>query len=161
MPECQRKNKSRDINLEKLRILQLKTSQSRSDLYFLLFNFQARQVCKGQMKFLMLIAKLVCDGYNTQSSYKQVGIRLLQALLAKRSNKSTASRRESHAKKRDQKSIVITELKVRKFQNENMKSHCPKYERKNQKNSALKIFKKIFIHILGNATASYFHSEIN
>ena len=36
-------------------------------------------------------------------------------------------------------------LKVNKFQNENMKlSHCPKYERKN----------------LGNGTTPYFHSEI-
>ena len=36
-------------------------------------------------------------------------------------------------------------LKVRKFQNENMKSsHCPKYERKNLKNSALSIQGRIF-----------------
>ena len=36
-------------------------------------------------------------------------------------------------------------LKVSKFQNENMKSsHCPKYERKNLKNSALSIHGKIF-----------------
>ena len=36
-------------------------------------------------------------------------------------------------------------LKVSKFQNENMKSsHCPKYERKNLKNSALSIQGKNF-----------------
>ena len=36
-------------------------------------------------------------------------------------------------------------LKVSKFQNENMKSsHCPKYERKNLKNSALSIQGRIF-----------------
>ena len=36
-------------------------------------------------------------------------------------------------------------LKVRKFQNENMKlSHCLKYERKNLKNSVLRIQDKIF-----------------
>ena len=55
-------------------------------------------------------------------------------------------------------------LKVRKFQNENMKSsHCPKYERKNLKNSALGIQSnifKFFVHILGNATTSYFHFDI-
>ena len=61
------------------------------------------------IKFLMPIAKLVCDGYNTQSSYKQVGIRLLQALLAKRSNKSTASRRESHAKKNETRNQQLSQ----------------------------------------------------
>jgi hypothetical protein len=36
-------------------------------------------------------------------------------------------------------------LKVNKFQNENMKSsHCPKYERKNLKNSALSVQGRIF-----------------
>ena len=36
-------------------------------------------------------------------------------------------------------------IKVNKFQNENMKSsHCPKYERKNLKNSALSIQGRIF-----------------
>ena len=34
--------------------------------------------------------------------------------------------------------IIMIELKVNKFQNENLKlSHCPKYERKNLKNSTL------------------------
>ena len=56
-------------------------------------------------------------------------------------------------------------LKVSKFQNENMKSsqHCPKYEQKKMKNSALSIqgrIFQIFVHILGNATTSYFHFEI-
>ena len=52
-------------------------------------------------------------------------------------------------------------LKVRKFQNEIMKSsHCPKYEWKDLKNSALSIKGKIF-KIFGNATASYFHPEIS
>ena len=51
-------------------------------------------------------------------------------------------------------------VKVSKFQNQNMKlSHCPKYERKNLKISALSI-QKLFVHILGNATTSYLHFEI-
>ena len=44
----------------------------------------------------------------------------------------------------ESESIETTKL-VSKFQNENMKSsHCPKYERKNLKNSALSIQGKIF-----------------
>ena len=40
---------------------------------------------------------------------------------------------------------ILTFLKVRKFQNENMESsYCPNF----------------FVHILGNATTSYFHFEI-
>ena len=57
-------------------------------------------------------------------------------------------------------------VKVRKFQNKNMKSsHCPKYQRKNLKNSVLSIQGRIlhffFFHILGNATTSYLHYDIS
>jgi hypothetical protein len=54
-------------------------------------------------------------------------------------------------------------LKVRKFQNENMKlSHGPKYEWQDLKN-LLVVFRAeiFFVHILGNATTSYFYSEIS
>ena len=56
-------------------------------------------------------------------------------------------------------------VKVRKFQNEYMESsHCPKYEQKKLKNSALDFraeFFNFFVHILGNGTISYIHSEIS
>ena len=54
---------------------------------------------------------------------------------------------------------ILTFLKVRKFQNENMESsHCPKYERIFFLN--LQNFTIFFVHVLGNATTSYFHFEI-
>ena len=39
-------------------------------------------------------------------------------------------------------------------------SHCPDYEQKQLKNSG-SIFSNLFVHILGNATTSYLHSEIS
>ena len=57
-------------------------------------------------------------------------------------------------------------LKVRKFQNENMKSsHCPKYEWKKLKNSALSfragIFKFFQLYFWQCDDFKYFHSEIS
>ena len=64
------------------------------------------------------------------------------------------------------KKTLLYLLKVRKFQNKNMKSsHCPKYERKFWKILPWipifgQNFSNFFVHILGNATTSHFNSEI-
>ena len=55
-------------------------------------------------------------------------------------------------------------VKIRKFQNESMKSlHCPKYEHKFEKFCPEYLgqnFSKFFVQILGNVMTSYFHFEI-
>ena len=40
-------------------------------------------------------------------------------------------------------------------------SHCPKYEQNNEKKLQGRIFLIFFVHILANATTSYFQSEIS
>ena len=53
--------------------------------------------------------------------------------------------RLSRFKVRDQKQQKIMKVKVRNFQNENIKSsHCPKYEQKKLKNSAPSVQGRIF-----------------